>query len=108
MSYNKNIGNYKVRFKDELSYFEAKLENLKLYPDIPFIGFIQNEMYDKNKCEVEGVGPFVIDFLADAIASAERIRIINGWNQEENVELKVKEPEDSEDPVDNRFDILDL
>ena len=55
MSYNKQISNYIVKFKDEESYLEAKLENLKLYVDIPFIGFIQYEMYDKEKCEVESI-----------------------------------------------------
>lgn len=57
MSYDKDIGNYTVKFKDEISYLEAKLENLKLYSDIPLIGFIQNEMYDGSKCEVESIDP---------------------------------------------------
>lgn len=57
MSFDKDISNYTIKFKDEISYLEAKLENLKLYSDIPFIGFIQNEMYDKEKCEVEGIDP---------------------------------------------------
>ena len=55
MSYRKYINNYLIEFKDEESYLEAKLENLRLYSDIPFIGFIQNEMYDKSKCEVESI-----------------------------------------------------
>lgn len=57
MSYDKTINNYVIKFKDEESYLEAKLENLQLYSDIPFFGFIQQEMYDKEKCEVESIEP---------------------------------------------------
>ena len=45
MSYIKEISNYNIKFKDEKSYLEARLENLELYPDISFIDFLQNEIY---------------------------------------------------------------
>ncbi len=55
MSYRKYINNYLIEFKDEESYLEARLENLELYSYLPFMSFIQNEMYDKSKCEVERI-----------------------------------------------------
>lgn len=53
MSYTKIIGNKEVTFRDEESYLEARLEKLRLYPDIPFIGFLENGIYDTSKCQIE-------------------------------------------------------
>ena len=160
MSYIKAIGNWNVIFKDEESYLEAKLEKIRDYPDIPFIGFLQNEMYDKSKCEVEGIEDYsnyytynveeisegslvmgdhipsstsdsYIGTATEALSSGEsffqwtyngdqgQIQPIssstvydNGtWNINtqcipyHDEEKKEQEPED---PIDNRFDILDL
>jgi len=59
MSYTKEISGYTVKFKDEVSYLEARLERLKSFDDIPLIGFLRHEMYDKSKCEVESIEPLL-------------------------------------------------
>lgn len=144
MSYEKVVSHYKIIFKDEESYLEAKLENLRLYPDIPFIGFIQNEIYSKEKCEVESIEPYplyyspssdqeippvnyytVLDpsdfqFISSSnniSPSPDYITTISAndgteWECNVNVSYDLEEeespPDESEDPIDNRFDILDL
>ena len=57
MSYIKEIGGYTVKFKDEVSYLEVRLERLKSFDDISLIGFLRHEMYDKSKCEMESIEP---------------------------------------------------
>ena len=62
MSYDKNIENYTVKFKDEISYLNCRIDYLGhcrfvVTAVLSFIQFIQGEMYEKNKCEVESIGP---------------------------------------------------
>ncbi len=83
MSYGKCIGNWVVTFRDELSYFEAKLENLKFYPDIPFIGFLQNEMYDGIFCFVESIEPIPSSY----VGSADTSTIFEDCTSESNVSV---------------------
>ena len=55
MSYIEKIFNHVVQFKDEESYLEAKLQKIREFPNISFLEFLQDEMYDKEKCEVENM-----------------------------------------------------
>ena len=82
MSYIEQISNYRVIFKDEKSYLNARLENLELYPDVPFIGFLKNEMYNKEKCEVESIIPTSI-FYSNLTTTGDFVvsNIINNGNE---------------------------
>jgi hypothetical protein len=149
MSYSKEISNHIIIFKDEKDYLEARLEYLNLYSDIPFLGFIQEEMYDKEKCEVEDISSSPISTITWAYDGSSNTPavgadvIVNGYtasndiatgdysyavgsdglstiwtyyNSEgeygdiltEGIPVKKKKKEEPEDPIKNRFEILDL
>jgi hypothetical protein len=63
MSYLRLLSNYNVTFKDEQSYLNCRLGYLALCEatvpgfEITFIQFIQDEVYDKELCEVESIYP---------------------------------------------------
>ena len=76
MSFSKNISNHIVRFKDEIDYLNCRIDYLGYCkncedsyhgvcaPDmLSFFGFIQNEMYDKNKCEIENTDTMSISSM---------------------------------------------
>lgn len=87
MSYDKNIGNQEVKFKDEKSYLNCRLDYL-IYceeRDFPvgleptFLVFIEAEMYRENTCEVESIeliqytGAGSIDFNTSTFTSTSPI-----------------------------------
>jgi len=62
MSYDKDIDNYTVKFKDEESYLNCRLDYLEYLKEWPhaatsFLSFIWQEIYDGGKCEVESWEP---------------------------------------------------
>ena len=66
MSYDKNINNYTIKFKDEESHLNCRLNYIEYCKNVPIVGFeigflqfIQDEMYDKDKCEVEDISPAI-------------------------------------------------
>jgi len=138
MSYIKEISGYNVKFKDEVSYLEARLEKLKSFDDIPFIGFLRHKMYDKSKCEVESIDPiplgtegYALDFTGTVSSNSNNFYYQisapdNSWEVDyagqwiageialpmvEQTDIdkeEKKEPLPPDDPIENRFDILDL
>ena len=175
MSYIHKISNYIVKFRDEESYLEAKLEYLKLYTKVSFIAFLQHRMYDSIKCKIEDISvtsassvPVILSgvtgvnstsnsvgtynsegiYYAGDIDFSEDIDVISsnapnssisfshnsdeeailnlhdigssfsnivsfisaGESEEEhdNKNIIKKENEEPDDPIENRFDILDL
>jgi hypothetical protein len=64
MSYDKNVGNQEVKFEDEKSYLNCKLDYINYCEDHSvaagfeptFLQFIQDEMYFTDTCTVESVG----------------------------------------------------
>ena len=60
MSYVKQIENYNVKFKEEINYLNCRIDYLGhlkfvVMPEVSFLQFIQNEMYDKNRCDIESI-----------------------------------------------------
>ena len=60
MSYDKNIYNYTVKFKEEIDYLNCRIDYLGHCKfdetlNLHFLQFIQSEMYDKNRCEIESI-----------------------------------------------------
>lgn len=68
MSYSKQIENVTIRFEDEKSYLNCRLDYLayrqicedNYYGEgsadsLTFLGYIENEMYDMEKCVIEGI-----------------------------------------------------
>ena len=169
MSYDENVNNYIIKFKDEKSYLSCRLnyldycenENISVELEPTFLHFIQNEMYSTNTCEVEdieislyqledanSIGNWVVNNDNTYTNSLSTISggSINGMHVSGNViidgtltvngetaisnsffnggvisytepeidteskELEVlpDKEEEPEDPIDNRFDILDL
>jgi hypothetical protein len=70
MSYDKDINNHTVKFEDEKSYLNCRLDFLEYCKScedsyhgeghadtLTFYGFIDSEMYYSNKCTVESIEP---------------------------------------------------
>lgn len=153
MSYDKNVNDHIVKFKDEKSYLNCRLDYLDYGGhttpgfEISFLVYIQHDLYDEEKCEVESIeliqytsissdssqgfyNGIIEDFnivhgtLTMGGNSAISNSFINGGinstipsfpqiiplaplisYKEEPEEIK---EEELVDPIDNRFDILDL
>ena len=77
MSYDKNVGNQEVKFKDEKSYLNCRLDYLEycsnVVPPVDFLEFIQDVMYDTEKSEVESIEP--IQYVGEGNQG------IGGWDQ---------------------------
>ena len=69
MSYDKTVDSlYKVTFAEEESYLNCRLQYLQyckdtMMPEITFIQYIKNEMYDDLDCVVENIEPSQISDL---------------------------------------------
>ena len=135
MSYDQYVDNYVVKFKDEESYLNCRLEYITTYSDVNFINYLLEELYDKDKCEVES-----IETLQEPSGSNSQSFSNLGWDLAVNSDStaigyyitstgvesgtytdpnftvnynitfgeKPKKEEPPNDPIDNRFDILDL
>ena len=63
MSYDKNVGNQEVKFEDEKSYLNCKLDYISYCEEtasgfeLNFLTFIQHELYDSDTCTVESIEP---------------------------------------------------
>lgn len=68
MSYNKTINNHLIKFEDEKSYLNCRLDYLNYRQacednyhgedsanSLTFLGYIENEMYDMGKCIIESI-----------------------------------------------------
>jgi len=135
MSYDKNIENYTVKFKDEVSYLNCRLDFLghcrfAVMPEVNFIQFIQNKMYDSLKCEIESIESIrYSDIIFDSVAVDDYTTYLNVegnpfWFEENSSWTtpipastiiyttdslnKVIKKVPPDDPIDSRFDILDL
>lgn len=71
MSYIKSIDSYVVTFKDEVDYLNCRIDYLEYCKScedsyqgegvanvFSFLGYIESEMYDISKCEVESIAEF--------------------------------------------------
>ena len=142
MSYIKSINSYVVTFKDEVDYLNCRidyLEHCKSCEDsyqgegvaniFSFLGYIESEMYDKSKCEIESIE----EYDATAIIASSTSYVTGNLDINPCYEIPIStstveqnspiyycnnivtsftimedKNDDDNGPIESRFDILDL
>jgi hypothetical protein len=67
MSYIEHIENLSVVFKEEKDYLSCRMQYLQycsdaVEPAVSFLQYIQNDMYNKEECEIESMGEYTYTY----------------------------------------------